>query len=494
MSDQERPGNALPESLSRHFGGRGKRGSIEVHVHLSSDAEGSPAGETHLVVFQGRLQVFSRKAEGAPFQWVPVAMDSEPRLELEGVRRTLVLKGMGGKVVVLPVSPLEEPAVRELVDTLDAIAADQDDAPTEVWEHGTPVSVASLAPAPGLTGPHRSVGRGAAAGVASMPSASELLRRFELHLGKGDLDAAYCTAEVMDALRRASDQSRAFLEQHRPASRLRIQKVIDDNLWRAHIQHPGQDQDVDIMMAMLAPALMPATASRAKAFGLRRQDARDLEQDLAQVSRVFVEALSVLDVGPADLYLLPAGAPGLVAAHTRERTSFVAGGDLLKGRQAAELAFVAARQVTYLKPKYTLVIAYPDPIKLRAVVLAATRLALPKLPLPKGDRAAVDGVFKVIQKELQPAQKEYLVGIVQRMASRESGVDLDDWFIKSSLSADRAGLVLCQDLSQALKIIGEPGQQGVAPGSDQRNRELCWYALSKEYHAIRRLLGVAVEG
>jgi len=323
-------------------------------------------------------------------------------------------------------------------------------------------------------------------------SGADLHERYHRHIHEdSDLDAAFCVADALVFMGKAQKGVTLFHEHHKPQTLQRTERTITDDVWTANIQSPHEESQIGDLLALLAPALTRATARKPRAFDLQEEEKRDLSTDLLQISRVVAYSAHALGVGPVDLYVQQDRPQGFLFANTVKRLSFVAGADLLKGRHQNELTFIAARQLALVKPHYFLVNLLPGPGALRQAVLAAIKLSIPKLPIPKAELEGCNQLLKTLKKHLTGREKKLLKGQVSRVVKR-GAVDLDTWFAEVQLTADRAALLLCQDLFSAANIVEESPHVPGAPTAARRVQELVRYGLSEEYAAIRRSLGLTI--
>ena len=323
-------------------------------------------------------------------------------------------------------------------------------------------------------------------------SGKDLHDRYHRHIHEdGDLDAAFCVADALVFMGKAQKGVRLFHEHHRPQSLQRTDKVITEERWSAYLQSPDEDALISNLIAALAPALSRATARKAKAFDLHPDDRRDLTTDLLQISRVVAYTSQVLGVGTVDLYVQPDRPQGFLFANTGKILTFVAGADLLKGRHQNELTFIVARQLTLVKSQYFLTNLLVGPSALRQAVLAAIKLSLPKLPIPKAEKEACDTLRKTFNKHLTSREKKHLKALVSRLVKR-GAVDLNTWYREAVLAADRAALFLCQDLFNAVRIVEQSPQIPGAPSPARRIQELVRFCLSPEYSELRKQLDLVI--
>ena len=586
------PQSALPDSLRVFLSTGGE--AIEAHARLSNAMDGSREGETHLVLIQGRLLLFTRGNQAEPFSEVLLAPGGIPVMEERSHQNLLVLTSAAGEELQCPVSFMEEQDVQGLINQLLGIGSmgdydyddDLEDAPTEVMEQGlghadngiaawamqpddslpevvlseamgpevmepevvvpgemkplppleeesilaageVPLSpVAGEVPAPEPPqpaailpdDPYRTAELTAedleeivveaadklAARVApstarpprlvkTVFSGADLHKRFQVHIHKdNNLDAAFCVAASLVFMRKAKEGVRIFYDHHRPRELQHTDMVITEEMWRTLVVHQEEDPAISARMALLSPVVSRTMAHPIKAFGLKQEDRRDVTTDLLQISRVFGYASQALGVGPVNLFVHPDKAEGFLFANTRDVLSFVAGADMLRGRHENELTFTVTRHLSLIKPQYVLCNLMPSSSQLRQVVLAAIKLFIPKLPIAKAERARVESLRKLMKKQLPAQAKEQVRALVSGLVSQKGTVDLDSWLFHVHLTADRAALLLCQDLNYAAKMVkASPELKGV-PSANRRLQDLVRYALSKEYATIRRNLGLTL--
>jgi hypothetical protein len=423
---------------------------------------------------------------------------SDPELAVEEASIPTVFRIPAGSVVPEePAEPAEPEPVAEVVVPVPAAAEPAaepaaESAPPPGRELSLPAAVKQHFPS--TPAAQKAAARPAGKlRVKTIFSGADLHERYHRHIKQEeDLDAAFCVADALVFMGKAQEGVRLFHQYHRPQALLRTERMLDDETWRSKVRYPGEDPEIGALMAVISPAVARSLARKPKALGLREEDRRDPATDQLQISRVFRSALQVLEVGPADLYVQTDLPQGLLLADTTEGLAFLAGADLLRGRHEYELMFLVARQLALVKPQYFLVNLLPSPLLLRPVALAAIKLSLPDLPIPPEEKGQVEAHLKLLKKQLQAPARQALRAVVSRLVERGGQVDLDDWFFKVQLTADRAALLLCQDLDYATKQIKQGPRLVGAPRTSRRIKDLVRYVLSPEYAAVRKHLGLTV--
>jgi tetratricopeptide (TPR) repeat protein len=314
----------------------------------------------------------------------------------------------------------------------------------------------------------------------------------QIYMDTKQYDKAWCICATLSFLKKADAEEQRFYEQHRQKGFVRARATMTDELWRKYVFHPEEDVYVGTILGVIAPVVGAMTAQAHKKFGLKKKERRDLANDKLLFAKVFHYASSLLRVQEADLFLSDR-ASGLYMAHTVERPSFVVGQDLLQGRPEKELAFVIARQLSYLRPEHFLRnVLQASPSHMKTVFLAALRLCNPQFPVPPAEEVEIDRFLKEMRKKIHASHLDQLSTIVQRFVKRTSDVNLARWLAAVELTASRVGLIACNDLEVAAKMVSsEPATVGSLPPKE-RVKELVLYSVSEEYFVVRDQLGLTI--
>jgi hypothetical protein len=248
---------------------------------------------------------------------------------------------------------------------------------------------------------------------------------------------------------------------------------------------------ISAIFALVTPVVASMTVRPAAHYGLKSKDRCDPSSDLPLVS-MFYYATSVLNVTKAALHLDPGKSVGLLMAHTPDTPSFVAGAHILHERSEKELAFTVARLLAFLRPEHFLRNALPSRAQLQAVLFGVLRLFMPELEIPAEHNQASKQIVDRLKQHLNPGQREQLELLVRRFSPKHVS-KLDRWWTSLDLTADRVGLILCNDLEVAAAIINaDPAVCEVSPGD--RITQLAVYSTSEAYMKVREKLKITIAG
>jgi tetratricopeptide (TPR) repeat protein len=323
---------------------------------------------------------------------------------------------------------------------------------------------------------------------------STYARLFALHRRAGRTDRAWLAGGALEELAAADMDQQLFVDQYRPDGPIRPTRSLDGAAWDELLRAPGADDVVaDVLRAIVSTAVAARIEELRQARKLVTPDPARRQSATSTVSivRSFYWAAQVLDVEPPDLYVMD-DVPGGIAAIQAAVPATALGSDVLRGLTAKELAFLAGRHLTYYRPEHYCLICYPTLNDLSALFLGAVKIALPDLEAPAHLRDAVARTRKVLARQATDDEKRRLRAAVDRLEARDGRVDLAAWIRNVELTAQRAGLLLCGDLSVGTsRLRAEAETRAIAElAFDEKRGDLLAYCASDKLARARLLLGV----
>jgi tetratricopeptide (TPR) repeat protein len=331
------------------------------------------------------------------------------------------------------------------------------------------------------------------AAAAVMPRRRQTYRKlFELHTRAGRTDRAWLAAMALEELDAAEIDHEIIANQYRPEGMIRPAAALDDAAWEAFLRAPGYDGAVAEILRASAPAAIAAKLDAFRKAGkpeldpTRRQD----PTSTASVVRTFAWASQVLGVMLPDLFVLDE-VPGGIAAAQVTIPSTALGPTVVSGPTVQELAFLAARHLTYYRPEHYALVFFPTLSEITMLFLAAVTTVLSDLPVPASIEEPVARLRKDIADRADDDAKAALDDGVRRFEREGGRADLGGFLRSVELSACRAGLVVCADLAVAARILkDEQRAVGELTGGD-RVSDLLVYCAEEKLPVLREWLGVA---
>ncbi len=309
---------------------------------------------------------------------------------------------------------------------------------------------------------------------------------------EGEIDKAWCLAQALVFLGAASDAERALYVKYRPAQFIPATRRLTEELWQKAIIHPDEDRHVGAIFASTLGPIAATTGQGLAAFGLDPAKRTDVEHDPKLVARVVKYASSVLGLDPTPGVWLDQG-EGLRIANTIDKgklaPSLLVGATHQGKGDERELAFEVGKRLAYLRPERFATYAVQTVPKLESAFQAAL-LAAGVDAAGAGDDAKK--LASTMKHSVPGAVLEQVAGIASKVGDRLGNGALVSWRSATDLTANRAGLILANDLASAAKAIATETATLSAAPVKERLRDLLAYAVSEQYFQVRRHLGLTV--
>jgi len=155
---------------------------------------------------------------------------------------------------------------------------------------------------------------------------------------------------------------------------------------------------------------------------------------------------------------------------------------------------MAARHLTYYRQGLYVRQLVPTTTGLKAWLFAAMRLMSPQFPVPADIQGPVQEALGALDHVVTGPQRDHLARVVSKLVQEGTALDLKKWVSGVDLTVDRAGLLMSDDLATAVEVIraADPASSSVSP--EQRVEEIYKYAVSDQYFAARKALGISIGG
>jgi CheY-like chemotaxis protein/tetratricopeptide (TPR) repeat protein len=305
---------------------------------------------------------------------------------------------------------------------------------------------------------------------------------FKLHTGGERWDAAYAVAAALAVRGVADDEAAAFLQRFRPRFLARAHHPLDGNgpSLIDRVRHPDDDRDLTDLFVHLFAAWQPPLGW--EVLGVKPDDRIEAALLPAPFARVLGYCAGELAVAAPPVYRRADFSDEAHVGAARPPV-LLAGPQSLALADTTALAFRLGRALTYLLPGRAVAGSLPSR-QLKHAVLAGMTLAQSSLRVddPDGEikaiRVALTAAAPSLQRELAPICERIVAGT-------QATLNLARYARGLARTADRVGLVLCNDLSTAVRIV----MASAAPGAEN---ELIDFALSDEYLEARAALGLSI--
>ncbi len=309
-----------------------------------------------------------------------------------------------------------------------------------------------------------------------------------VYLRKKEVDRAYCMFRAMRASGdRLDAKASGFLERFDSKIARPIKGQIDPGTMSRYIFAPGMSSTLNDCFSALKEGLQKWTGESRRKYGLRRRDRVKLSESLAFVNfyKKVGAALGYVDlpelwrkedqVGLVNGALVPEG--------------LIVGDELLSSAREKHIAFVVAKQLfLFLDPFYLATIRPMSDLQgffLRAMALVGDDAELQA-------QFKKDSAYKAIRKKIKGNDRHRLERAIEQLTKGKSEVVLGPWLEAIEDSANRIGLLFCDDLEVARECLRNETQTLSQRSTAERMEALIDYSISKKYLALRPELGIEV--
>ena len=313
----------------------------------------------------------------------------------------------------------------------------------------------------------------------------------------GDTDAAWVACGVLAMLNKADEREQAFYEEYRSDGIVEDVPTLSDEDWLRFLYSKGQDPTIGLVLDLLFHGGLGALINRkaAKDLGLKKKHIIGPETK-ELFTHVLGSAARVLGIEPLPPLYESTTSRGLEVQDTFPPLLLV-GAPLRKDRSLQELAFVIGKALTYFHRWHVAVWLAGGRTTANAIIQGAIKHFHPGWDVgPLAKDAGFASIVSAIA-ELSPQVKSSLERHVATLVRAGEPPNVTRWFNQLELTADHAGLLLCNDLVLAREMVkGETLHSlFMAPSRlspSDKIRDLAVYALSEDYLALRKRLGVQV--
>ena len=312
---------------------------------------------------------------------------------------------------------------------------------------------------------------------------------YKLYFDARAYDKAWCVAATLNFLQRADGEQKQFYEQYRTDGPIRPRSRLTDELWVKELFHPEEDFVVGKLFESVASAMLQWRAVSDKRLGLNKnQEVTDMANTTIALARTFgfVTQVFGLPILPR-LFVCPDRAMGIDYAPTIPPAS-VCGNALLSGMSPLDAIFVVARHLAYYRGEHYIRTMLHTKDELKAVLAASMRIVGADI-----SDASVEATATEIRSRMQPGQLEVLSKVGKRFIDAGARADLKVWMRSVEFTAARAGLLMCNDLGIAARLIQAlPPLGTVEVSNKERVEDLILFSVSENYFRLREALGIAL--
>jgi tetratricopeptide (TPR) repeat protein len=323
------------------------------------------------------------------------------------------------------------------------------------------------------------------------PEVYRSLRRYYTENKRAD--AAFCLCQALFCMNAAEPDEERFFKRMRPEGAAAAQDRMHDEDWGVTLMHADADPLLTEILAVIEPAVLRKNGQPFEALGYNLAFKLDLGRHPYPMSQTLFYASGILGMEPPVTFQNPNDPSGVAFLHAYQPSIVLGASALVLDLPTQAAAFIAARHLTYYRPGLYLRHLVPTGTGLRAWVFAAIRMIVPQFPVSAELEGPVRENLSVLESMITGANRDRLASAVTKLL-QAGAIDLKRWVAGVDLTADRAGFVVCNDLELASEMIKAADDSSSAVPQKERLRELVLYSASEEYFALRRRLGLNIDG
>ena len=313
---------------------------------------------------------------------------------------------------------------------------------------------------------------------------------YRIYSAQGNPDKTWCAASVLSLLNACTPEEHRYYKDYRPSDLQTFTNVLDQDLWKKHLFPKGMDHTVTSIFAIIQDAIFKAKGQPLARYGLDLSQAVDVTQSQYTACAFVNFAVGTLGMTPPPFFFLQGAAPGFQILETAPPV-LVSNGDEAALADRVGTAFVLGQQLALFQPGLFVSQMTASGTEMLSWLLASIRMFVPTLPVPDNIAGQISDKLTPLRSGLDDFAMERLQGHVHTFVSTSSAeVNLKKWAKHVTFAQDRAGLVLCGDLSTAVKMLRERVQDETQLAD--RLRAITLFALSDDHYALRAHLGSAL--
>ncbi|MFH1529840.1 MAG: tetratricopeptide repeat protein [Pseudomonadota bacterium] len=318
-------------------------------------------------------------------------------------------------------------------------------------------------------------------------SAYKQMMKFYQEMGRRD--EAWVTSSILVLLRKASGEEATFYKEHRTPSVPQPQRSLDAGLWSQALFSKGENQQVGEIFQILYEVVGHRMGGKdLKDLGLKRRDEVNVK-DRTLFGNVFRTVSHLLGITAPKVYLSEKSF-GIHIEGTVPPV-LVIGRDMLEQKTDRELGFVLGKYLTYFHPSHLFAGTYGS-AALKMLYSAALRFVHPEVKV-EGNIEDIESLREELARKISSPAANRLGALVEYFHSHNQSPGLSRWLTNVELTANHAGLLACGDLDVAAKSLAQESISFSKLPPKEKVKELVLYAISEDYLALRKTLGINVE-
>jgi tetratricopeptide (TPR) repeat protein len=323
------------------------------------------------------------------------------------------------------------------------------------------------------------------------PEAYRALRR--LYTEARFPDGAWCLCQALTLLNLADVDERNFFDRMRLNEAAPASVPLTETDWATLVIHADVDPLLTGILAVIEPAVIANRSGSVEKLGYRKEHALDVTQNSYGMVHSLAWAAEVLAMQLPPLFHNANSGGGLSFLHATQPSIVLGRAALRSDLPSQATAFIAGQQLTHYRPGHYVRHLLPSGTALKSWLLAAVKLIAPQFPVAPELERPIREALTALETAVTGPFRDHLASIVSRLLQQNVALDLKRWIAGVDLTADRAGLLLCNDLEVAVELVRASREDSSSVAAADRIQALVLYSVSVEYFHVRKRLKISVE-
>ena len=321
------------------------------------------------------------------------------------------------------------------------------------------------------------------------PQRLEVLERLgKVLIRQNEVDQGFCVFRALDYLgAELGEDAKAFVKKLKKPIYVAPRRALSVDILQKYLFAPDLDRRVSRLFTIVKQGLDKWVGQSPSKYGLRRKDRVRLEGQRAFVS-IYRSVGELLEYRTLPEVWQKADQVGLVNG-ALVPDGMLLGPDLEQGSREKHTAFIVGKQLFLALPPFALA-------AIRHTDLPAFYMIAKMVAFPERFHKELDGdmlsAYKTLKKATDGEHLAKLQRIVESLVSDGQEPDLEAWVEALEDTANRVGLVFCDDLNVCDEYLREEPQRISRRTPAQRMGALTEFSLTEEYAELRKLLGISV--
>jgi len=310
-----------------------------------------------------------------------------------------------------------------------------------------------------------------------------------VYLRREEVDPALCHFRAIDFLGgELEEEPRSFVERFQSNVYRTPDRPLDWETIRTYVAPGSLDPNVTRVFRILYPVLLDWTAERRSEYGLGRGDRVDLDEPLA-FSNIYRDVGESLGYSTLPDLWRKSDQHGLIKAALKP-AGLIVGDELVKSGNEKKMAFSIGKKLFLLYKPFYLVGLRPMS-DLQAFFLLAVQLVNPDLEMERSEQ--MEAAYAKIESRVTGEDRAALGRAVEAATGGgERDVVLGEWTEAIEDTANRVGMLFCDDLAVCASRLRADPQKFSERDVDDRMRSLAEYTVTPRYLSLRRDLELGV--